>query len=221
MTERMDGFIGTNEEYVSYLERELLVARQIPNTERSRTAKKRRTCDNPYWMTCAKRLVKQTPMAQNWTSSLKERGIHDIMKSGDAVTCLLDNKLESQLSAQVSTAETVNANETDDYTTACLRTYARTTSMRSSLASTALALANFQKFLVISACAVLAEGDTPIAKLYEIVRICVGNTSTDEYCKRTMASAKYLNELIDTLSIHDWGQRAAELLLICKYFDLS
>jgi hypothetical protein len=221
MPERLDRFVGTNEEYVSYLEKELLAARQNPNAECPRIAKKRRTCDSPYWMTCAKQLVKQTPMAQSWTSSLKDSGIHEIMKSGDAVTCLLDSKLESQLSAQVFTAEAGKVDETDDYTTAYLRTYARTTSMRSTLASTALALANFQKFLVISACAVLAEGNTPIAKVYEIVRICVGNKSTDEYCKRTMTAAKYLNELIDTLDIHDWGQRAAELLLLCGCFDLS
>lgn len=222
MTERLDGFVGTNQEYVSYLERELLAARQSENAEDSRTAKKRCTSgpdSDPYWKTCAKRLVEITPMSQSWTSSLRESGIHEILESGEAVKCLLDSKLESQLSAR--TIEAGNVGDTDDLPLATLRTYARTTAMRSSLASAALALANFQKFLVISACAVLAEGDAPTAKVYDIVRICVGTKSTDGYCKRTMASAKFLNKLIDTLDMHDWGQRAAELPLLCGCFDLS
>lgn len=131
MAKRLDEFIGTDKEYVSHLERELLAARQTLNAEESRITREKRTCD-PCWMTCAKQLVKQTPMAQSWTSSFKNCGIHDILQSGDAVTCLLDSRLESQLSAQVFTAEAGNLDETDGHTTACLRAYARTTSMRSS-----------------------------------------------------------------------------------------
>lgn len=220
MAKRLDEIIGTNEEYVSYLERELRAARQTLHEEDSRITKRKRSCD-PYWMTCAKQLVRQTPMSQGWTSSLEEHGIDKLLKSGDVITCLLDTTFESRLSARISTAEVDVIDETDDETTASLRMYARTTSMRLSSASTALALANFQKFLVISACAVLMEGDTPAAKVYEIVRICVGNKSTDQYCKRTLASAKCLNQLIDFLDIHDWGQRAAELLLLCGSSGLS
>lgn len=172
-------------------------------------------------MTCANRLIAQTPKAECWSSSLKEHGIHDIMKSGDAVNCLLDGKSELRFSTQVLTPEIVgDENTNEDYTASSLRNYARTTAMWWTRASTALALANFQKFLVISACAVLMEGETPIAEVFDIVRLCVGSDSSDAYCKRTITAAKYLNELVDTLNIHEWGHRAGELLLFCKRLDL-
>lgn len=224
MTERLDGFIGTIPEYISYLEEKLRDARQTLDVEVEETgtnSRKRKRTGDPPWMKCARQLVKRTPASQAWTSSLKEHGIYELLQSGDAVACLLDTKFESHLSTRPPTAQAGAIDETDDDMTAALRTYAHTTSTRLSSASTALALANFQKFLAISACAVLAEGETPVAKVYDIVRICSGSKQGDEYCKRTLALAKYMNRLIDTLNIHDWGQRAAELLLLCLYFDLA
>lgn len=113
------------------------------------------------------------------------------MKSGEAVNCLLDSKFEPRFSLRVSTPAIVGDESTNEnYTASSLRNYARTTAMRWTLASTALALANFQKFLVISACAVLMEGETPIAEVFDIVRVCVGSDSSDAYCKRTIKAAK-------------------------------
>lgn len=222
MTERLDGFIGTVEEYISYLEDNLRNARQTLNVkETGANGRKRKRTGDPHWKECARQLVKRTPASHVWTSSLKEHGIHELLESGDAVARLLDTKFESHLSTRPPTAQTGVIDATDDEMTAALRTYAHTTSMRLSSASTALALANFQKFLAISACAVLAEGETPIAKVYDIVRICIGSKTKDEYCKRTLTLAKYMNQLIDILDIHDWGQRAAELLLLCWYLNPS
>lgn len=224
MVERLDGFIGTTHEYISYLEENLVDARRTLNAEETPTnGRKRKRTGDPQWMECAKHLVRRTPVSHDWTSSLKEHGIHELLESGDAVVCLLDTKFESHSFIRPPTADASVIDATDDEMTAALRTYAHTTSVRLSSASTALALANFQKFLAISACAVLAEGDTPIAKVYDIVRICVGtkSKSSDAHCKRTLALAKYMNQLIDILDIHDWGQRAAELLLLCWYPELS
>jgi hypothetical protein len=212
----VDSFGGTDEEYTSYLEKELLAARhQLSLRDDVHTAKRKRTSES-YWKTCANRLIAETPKAQTWTSSLKEHGIHDIMKNNDAIKCLLDSKFEPCYSARIAASGADDIHENDDHIIDSLETYARTTAIRWRLALTALALANFQKFLVISACAVLMEGTTPITKVYDIVRICIGKDSSDGHCKRTITTARYLNVLIDTLNIHQWGHRAGELLLICK-----
>jgi hypothetical protein len=219
MSGRVDSFDGTNEEYTSYLEKELLATRhELTLRDNVHIAKRKRTSE-PQWKTCAKRLIAETPNAQTWTSSLRENGIHDIMKNGDAIQCLLDSKFEPRHSAQVTASGAGDIHESDDHIIISLETYARTTAMRWTLASTVLALANFQKLLVISACAVLIEGTTPIAKVYDIVRICIGKDSSDSHCKRIITTARYLNVLIDTLNIHKWGDRAGELLLICKQFN--
>lgn len=221
MSPRVDSFEGTNEEYTCYLEKELLATRRKLRLQDSVHSAKRKRASEPHWKTCAKRLVAETPKAHSWASSLKEHGIHDIMKNHDAIQCLLDSNFEPRYSAQVAVSGVGNDHENDGPIVISLETYARTTAKRWTLASTALALANFQKLLVISACAVLMEGATPIAKIYEIVRICIGKDSTDDHCKRTITTARYLNVLVDTLNIHQWGDRAGELLLLCKQVDFG
>lgn len=258
MAERVDGFVGTETEYTSYLERELLAIRQrlrlhydstcpaqvsapprepsltrllqwerqalrdtpieipgAPVVNDERVLKRKRTSE-PYWMRCANSLIAQTPKAKSWSNALREQGIHGIMTSGNAVACLLDSKFEPHLSVRGLMQEDGERASEGDCTLDYLKIYAETTAMRWTLASTALALANFQKFLVLSACAVLMEGETSIARILDIVRICIGENSTDTHCKRTVTAAKYLNVLMDTLNIHKWGHRASELPLLCE-----
>ena len=257
MSTRVDTFRGTNREYISYLEEQVLTLRQrlkvspCPDATTRSTdnavwaaeetgpvqrqqqpysdafaeamdipderAAKRTRKHEPRWMQNAKALIAQTPTAVSWSESLRTQGIHDIMTSGDAVICLLDSKLELRLPAKLTVPEGTQVEADSSDTLTYLRDYAQTTAMRGTLASTALALANFQKFLVLSACGVLMEGETPIASVLDIVRICVGENSSDEHCRRTVTAAKYLNVLVDRLNIHGWGSRASELLLLCTF----
>ncbi|KAM0714518.1 hypothetical protein Q7P37_009814 [Cladosporium fusiforme] len=143
------------------------------------------------------------------------------MTSGHAVECLLDSEFEPRLCTREPTTgagttigDGSGSGSDDDHTLGAVRTYAQTTAMRWTLATTALALANFQKFLVLSACAVLLESEVSIAKVWNTVRICLGGNLSDDHCKRSVAAARYLNVLIDTLNIHKWGHRASELLLL-------
>ncbi|KAK3048288.1 hypothetical protein LTR09_010281 [Extremus antarcticus] len=172
-------------------------------------AKKRR-CNNPAWMQSAKALIDETPRARNWDNVLMDKGIFDIMTTNGAVTHLLDNSFEPNTPKATTTPVEMENGDVLSY----VKNYARATATRVRRASVSLALANFQKFLVLSSCAVLLDSGVPVAGVLDTVRICIGTNATDKYCKRTLRTAKYLNTLIDTLDMNGWGYRASELLLV-------
>jgi hypothetical protein len=97
-----------------------------------------------------------------------------------------------------------------------LFSYAESALSRKTTASITLRLANFQQFLLLSACAVLrAQKGLEPKVLCDIVRILTGS-ETDRHCRRMMDTAVYINELIDTLSACGWDDRAAVLILLCS-----
>ena len=174
--------------------------------------RKRRRSGDPAWLQNAKALIKDTPKAENWSRALKQKGLHEVMASGKALTYLLDTSVQADISAvsgEISQAET---SDVLNY----VRHYAQATTIRTMTASVVLVLANFQRFLVLSACAVLLEEDYPAVEIWDIARICIGDDVTDDYCSRVVRSAKYVNELIDNLYLRGWGYRSSELLLLCK-----
>ena len=84
-------------------------------------------------------------------------------------------------------------------------------------ASIAVTIANFQRILVLSACAVLraiATPRIPEERILYIVKICLGYVS-DDYCIRMLNTAVFINRLVDVLNVHGWDGRADELLLWC------
>ena len=95
------------------------------------------------------------------------------------------------------------------------RNYAETAATRDLSAKCAMMLVNFQKFLVLCVCAVLSQMQYPKDVLVDITRVCFGDIS-GEYAARLWRTAVFLNQLVDGLNIHGWGNRASELLLICK-----
>lgn len=185
---------------------------QIIHFEPKSHQAKRRRCEAPSWMRCAKALIEETPKAQHWDDALMQNGIFDIMTTNGAVTHLLDTSFEPNSSALTTVPVGIENETVLDY----VKAYARATATRARRASVALALANFQKFLVLSSCAVLLDSGVSIAGVFDAVRICTGTDATDNYCKRTLQTAKYLNSLIDTLDMNGWGHRASELLLVCE-----
>lgn len=96
-----------------------------------------------------------------------------------------------------------------------IKRYATATMQKQMSAGVALALADFQMFLVLSSCAVLLEaGDAP-ADIFEIVRICIGRDTSERRCKNILKACRYLNRLADSLYMRGWGLRAGEAILLC------
>lgn len=160
------------------------------------------------WQVAAKKLVENTPKAKDWHDALKQKGIYDIMDSGGVVKFLLDTSYEPPAATRPTVTETSPLLR--------IREYAMATAQRASIASRALVLANFQKFLILCACAVLKETGLLETDVLDIIRLCIGH-ATENHCWRMLGVVVYLNQLIEKLSQNGWGYRASELLLLCKY----
>lgn len=173
----------------------------------------------PRWKERALALVQATPEADAWIERLKDKGIYDAMRNGTAVSSLLlldvDNRRYESVEADSTACQTPDSNPISR-----VQHYARISVRREISASMATALANYQKFLVLSACAVLVGKGSPTDDVYQIVRICMGNDVTDVHCQRILRGCKFVHELMDNLYMGGWGLRAYELLLICG-LDIS
>lgn len=182
-------------------------------TTNSPPAKKQRTAIQP-WRRMASALVETTPKAQQWWDAVHERGIYKALSTGDAAAYILDcdcSPAALEPSAYHLARQTA---EGQSSVLSQLATFAYTATRREASASAAIILANFQKFLVISSCAVLYQSGSPREEVFNIVRICIGKAQ-DRYCQQTIRSVIWMNRLIDMLSSHGWGNRATDLLLIC------
>ena len=193
--------------------------KQELNEQPARSNKDRRI-SVPSWKERALLLIEETPAASAWTKKLKEIGIYDAMCSGKAVSSLLNWEFDSR----PSTGTPVDPPTTQSQDSSPLvfaERYARISMQNEVAASVAMALANYQKFLVLSSCAVLVGTNTPAEDVYRIVRICMGNDASDKHCQRILRGCKFVNALLDRLYMGGWGLRAYELLLICKSVALS
>lgn len=196
--------------------RELEIVQFDPTADsRAQTSQKREPKKTkPQWKEQALTLIRETPDANTWTTKLKEKGIFDAMCSGNAVSSLL--LLDVGDFAPIE--RTLSMTQVRRCASPLARTenYARVSMEREISASVATALANFQKFLVLSSCAVLLGTGTPLEDAYKVVRICIGNNATNEHCRRILRGCHFVHELMDNLYMSGWGLRAFELLLICK-----
>ncbi|KAK5163027.1 uncharacterized protein LTR77_010961 [Saxophila tyrrhenica] len=219
MTQRVDDFEGDDKRYIAYLEGEIRRLRQSPNTEdnqlRPQPSSKESPPTSPAWRRHADALIKRTPPALAWWSALRSEGIYDVMYDGVAVAFLLG---ERSTPATANHASTICDESMTGDELALLRHvahYAATATQRRLTASVATRLVNFQLVLVLSACAVIRAVAQPTVSEHHIlgiVKICLGDIS-DQYCRRMMDTAVYVNKLIDLLNAHGWDGRGAELLL--------
>ncbi|KAF2212135.1 hypothetical protein CERZMDRAFT_98054 [Cercospora zeae-maydis SCOH1-5] len=176
------------------------------HTDRT-TSKKRRLPKGacPDWQRHAKELVRETPRATEWMRRLREAGIFDIMSNGEAVGFLLHRN------ASISAGAT-GLTRSDPLERA--EQYAQIVNMGALKASVAIALANLQKFFVLSTCAVLLSNDTQPSKVFDIVRICIGLGADEVNCRRMIRGCQFVHELMDNLYMGGWGLCAFELLLV-------
>lgn len=195
---------------------ELSFVQWEPTSDEQRPAKTR-ISNNAPWRRLAQTLIQETPFANKWASTLRDNGVHDMMRTGKAVTILLGPEQEVDASPARVRLPPV---EDEQRFFGRVREYAHAAAQNGLNASAALMLANFQKFLVFCLCSVMRESGVTESDVNDIMRICLGRV-TDDYCRRVLRAAVYLNKLVDALYMDGWGLRASELLLLCKYLSQS
>ena len=167
----------------------------------------------PRWKADANRLVCATPDARSWDGVVRAAGLDEIVGTVKAASRLLDQGSHSiydpatdiQQGTPVSLLEHVQA-------------YARSTLRRKAIAVGSVKLAAFQEFLFLSTCVVLHT--TKVISWEDVmgtVRICCGGDRTERYCQRVLDAVKYINQLVDMLKAQGWGDRAAELVMLCGF----
>lgn len=167
------------------------------------------------WKDNALALIQDTPQAKDWHLALKDKGLYDILCSGNAVVYLLDTKHDFHAFQPSESLDGATCSGRLNQ----IKLYAKATMQKQIRAGVVLALANFQMFLVLSSCAVLLEvGDAP-AEIFEIVRICIGREASTERCRDVLKACRYLNKLADSLYMQGWGLRAGEAILLCAFHD--
>ncbi|WPA97808.1 uncharacterized protein RHO25_002419 [Cercospora beticola] len=161
------------------------------------------------WKKNAIALVEETPEAKVWYKVLKEEGIYDAMCNGEAAAYLMAT--DERLPAVPNHEPAPRSVPSLAYDR--LKMYALAAVRRGTTASIALKLANFQKFLVLSACYVLHQSGVEWPVL-DVVRICVGSDTSQRRAEDILKCARYANELLDALYLEGWGLRACELFLL-------
>lgn len=180
-------------------------------------AKKQRK-DHPTWKKHADELLKITPAGDAWREAMGAKDIYGAMETGAAVAHLLRPENAVPLASGEKAPQTMeHVHGRTGRLIERITRYASLAAQRQRTASLALLLANFQIFVVLSACVVLhAKRVLSKDHVFCIVRTCLGDV-TDDYCTRMLHTAKYMNTMIDTLAAREWDGRAAELILFCQF----
>lgn len=154
---------------------------------------------NEPWKNQAESLVLKTPKAIEWNRKIKEANIYTIMVDDNAAAFLLDeNRPVSTLCVQQDITQQMQG------VAGRVQQYARSATTRDLNAQIASKVANFQKFLLLSACAVLREEqEIPQNTINDILRISLDDVK-NRYCMRMLDTAVYLNRLIDCLNSYGW-----------------
>lgn len=166
------------------------------------------------WKNIVQHLVSITPKGKGWWEAIRNLGAYEGTCNSRATLFLLDNG-QSYQDAVPGMGSTRPMSDYESPLLHHIANIASTATGRGKAAELTLALANFQKFLVLCSCVVLQHSKAPTDRIYDIVKICAGNISED-YCQRLLRTVVYLNKMIDTLDSNGWINRASELLLLCR-----
>lgn len=171
--------------------------------------------NTPQWQIVADKLIAATPNPLR--EYLEEQGVLAIMRNGEAAACLLNAEQEGLQSGKNITMPSLTlCLDSGSEILANIKHYAEVSARNSRKASLAVMLANFQKLLVLSACAVVLSTEKSLQEdILDTVCILYGGTNKP-YARRLVETAVFVNQLIDMLSMHGWGDRAAVLIMLCE-----
>lgn len=171
------------------------------------------------WERAAKSLLEVVPSNQNWRQTLQKRKVYQYVSEGTFLEDLLGGTTKRLgLPGQIVDAGVLQT----PTSMARLQAYAVSAAALECSAEAALGLAHFQQFIVLSACAVLLEvGEPSQDTVYDIAKICMGTSMSNDHCHKLLRTACFLNTLIDRLNAGRVGKHASELVLVCKYSRCS
>ena len=253
---RIDGFTGTQKQYVAYLERQVIRYRHEKSVIETssppvRTAlqaqdsvsaqetehpshrrrdhlstkqnaspefvfwspDQKRSPQNAAWIKLAKGLVKDTPSAKEWVDKTRELGISSDAR---AIVFLISNDFEAQTYMETKGNAISSPPITEWTAIESLQIHAQATVQRQDRARLTLRFTRFSHFLILSASFVLLHHGAPRQEVITVVKICMGKNVSEKYAMDILRVVRFLNRTIDTLDAHGWGNRASQLLLICR-----
>lgn len=190
-------------------------AQDHPSRKKAIQTPKRR----PQWQTIADNLINGTPKALR--KCLEQQGVLNIMRNGEAAAHLLNVGNERPQSVnEPSAPASAQCLASASQVLASIQHYAEVSARYSQNASLASMIANFQKLLVLSACAVVFKTEESLREpVLNIVCLMYGSTEK-QYAHRLVRTAVFVNQLIDMLSVNGWDDQAAVLILLCESSEI-
>ena len=177
--------------------------------------------DDISWRKLATKLFGLIPHHAKWRNILKQYGVYGDLQEGKLVAHLLDGTALAHKRSDSLHEKPWLVLSTDTPIDRVM-SYAKAAAKTEQSAQAAISFAYFQQFLVLSACAVLLHcGKASKEEVYKIFKVCIKKEVSDDYCRKILDTARFLNELLDCLSSHCFGHHASELLLICEHTGLS
>lgn len=166
------------------------------------------------WERTAQSLLEVVPRHQDWRQTLQKKKVYHYVSEGMFLEDLLGGTT-NRLGLQ---GHTVGSSVLQAPTSvARLQDYAHSAAALRCSAEAALGLAHFQQFIVLSACAVLLDlGEPSQDTVYDIAKVCMGTSMSNDHCLKLLRTACFLNKLIDRLNAGKVGKHASELVLVCR-----
>lgn len=232
---RAFAFNGTDSQYIQFLERLLL---QNPDTLPTLSSPRRTESRDPLtpspspsheveftfvqedpsqtisteaqWVGKMKRLIEKTPPASEWWEQLVRRGIDSVETNHTIITCLLHGSGPVS-SMDMSTKDTYSSFRM----TILLQRVSHYAAIIRQCSSLVARIQCLQKFVFVCLCIVLEFEGVAKGDVHQLM-ILVITAGSPDYLDRTLKGVKWMNMLIDELTTCGWGNRASELLMICR-----
>jgi hypothetical protein len=205
-----------------------LSSQQCQSLPRSTVQDTEKGSDQGHHRRKLNKLIARTPNAQHWEQQFRQSGLYDAVGSGYVLEQLLQSLnlttvnltvpwADSQRDAVEVTVSSSTQQEADLIHR--LQELARHNKHLQRVVRLTDSIAELRKLVLLSACVVLREKcQYSYESLKPILSLCLDDTEqvTDDVVMRTLRAVRFLNEMIETMAMHGWFGRAAEMLLFCK-----
>ena len=148
------------------------------------------------WGVSADKMLGEIPLGWVWLARVKE--LDKSMLAAVAIDTAADS---------ANTVDAVDDTQDKDHLLRLVRDFAHRHSEKR---------ADFQQFLLVCLCRVLAAQMVSQSSIVETLQICISD-SMERNIDRYLKGAKWVNELMDRLFLAGWRYRAVDLLLLCVY----
>lgn len=148
------------------------------------------------WMRMAVKMLEEVPFGQHW----REKVIK------------MDSSIIAAVAISVAPVPERDVSPTEDVERKELIRLVRRFAERNSEGRV-----NFEQFILVCLCKVLASQGVPQGKIVETLRICISDTSKQNI-DRYLKGATWANKIMNELFLTNWGYRAVDLIAICEVF---